>query len=63
MFHKERRCVSVFRTRSPRLMPACRDYVPLVNLFGIYFQIRDDYMNLQSTQVRLIVLRFIVHLT
>ncbi|KAH8103550.1 isoprenoid synthase domain-containing protein [Cristinia sonorae] len=24
------------------------DYVPLVNLFGIYFQIRDDYMNLQS---------------
>jgi len=26
------------------------DYVPLVNLFGIYFQIRDDYMNLQSTE-------------
>ncbi|KAF7324779.1 hypothetical protein MKEN_00519700 [Mycena kentingensis (nom. inval.)] len=24
------------------------DYVPLVNLIGVYFQIRDDYMNLQS---------------
>ena len=29
-----------------------RDYVPLVNLIGVYFQIRDDYMNLQSSQVR-----------
>ncbi|KAF8756525.1 Terpenoid synthase [Rhizoctonia solani] len=28
------------------------DYVPLVNLIGVYFQIRDDYMNLQSGQVR-----------
>ncbi|TFY71233.1 hypothetical protein EVG20_g1772 [Dentipellis fragilis] len=27
-----------------------RDYVPLVNLIGVYFQIRDDYMNLQSNQ-------------
>jgi len=26
------------------------DYVPLVNLIGVYFQIRDDYMNLQSTE-------------
>jgi geranylgeranyl diphosphate synthase type 3 len=26
------------------------DYVPLVNLISIYFQIRDDYMNLQSTE-------------
>ncbi|CAE6479356.1 unnamed protein product [Rhizoctonia solani] len=26
------------------------DYVPLVNLIGVYFQIRDDYMNLQSSQ-------------
>ncbi|KAH9856755.1 terpenoid synthase [Lenzites betulinus] len=39
-----------------KLMMACSttnivvDYVPLVNLFGVYFQIRDDYMNLQSTQ-------------
>ncbi|KIM76617.1 hypothetical protein PILCRDRAFT_797172 [Piloderma croceum F 1598] len=39
-----------------KLMMACSttnsdiDYVPLVNIFGIYFQIRDDYMNLQSTQ-------------
>ena len=28
-----------------------RNYVPLVNLLGIYYQIRDDYMNLQSSQV------------
>lgn len=39
-----------------KLMMACAtnnvevDYVPLVNLFGIYYQIRDDYMNLQSKQ-------------
>ncbi|KAH7909653.1 farnesyltranstransferase [Hygrophoropsis aurantiaca] len=26
------------------------DYIPLVNLFGVLFQIRDDYMNLQSTE-------------
>ncbi|CAO3589705.1 unnamed protein product [Absidia cylindrospora] len=24
------------------------DYTPLVNLIGIYYQVRDDYMNLQS---------------
>ena len=28
------------------------DFVPLVNLISILFQIRDDYMNLQSTEVR-----------
>jgi len=39
-----------------KLMMACSttnvdvDYTPLVNLIGIYFQIRDDYMNLESTQ-------------
>ncbi|EIN06618.1 terpenoid synthase [Punctularia strigosozonata HHB-11173 SS5] len=39
-----------------KLMMACAtantdvDYVPLVNIIGIYFQIRDDYMNLQSTE-------------
>jgi len=39
-----------------RLMMACAttntdvDYIPLVNLLGVYFQIRDDYMNLQSTE-------------
>ncbi|KAG5335525.1 hypothetical protein C0989_001084 [Termitomyces sp. Mn162] len=27
-----------------------RDYVPLVNLIGIYFQIRDDLMNLLGTE-------------
>jgi len=26
------------------------DYIPLVNLVGVYFQIRDDYMNLQSDE-------------
>ncbi|WWD15635.1 hypothetical protein CI109_100057 [Kwoniella shandongensis] len=26
------------------------DYVPLVNLVSVWFQIRDDYMNLQSTE-------------
>lgn len=39
---------------SVKLMMACAshnadvDYVPLVNLIGIYFQIRDDYMNLRD---------------
>ncbi|KNZ74318.1 Geranylgeranyl pyrophosphate synthase [Termitomyces sp. J132] len=42
-----------------KLMMACstnnvdvggRDYVPLVNLIGIYFQIRDDLMNLLGTE-------------
>lgn len=28
------------------------DYVPLVNLIGVFFQIRDDYFNLQSKEVR-----------
>jgi len=28
-----------------------RDYVPLANLIGIIFQIRDDYVNLQSVEV------------
>ncbi|KAL0955555.1 hypothetical protein HGRIS_001794 [Hohenbuehelia grisea] len=39
-----------------KLMMACAttntdiDYIPLVNLIGIYYQIRDDYMNLQSAE-------------
>jgi geranylgeranyl diphosphate synthase type 3 len=28
-----------------------RNYIPLANLLGIYYQIRDDYMNLQSVKV------------
>jgi len=28
-----------------------RNYVPLVNLIGVFYQIRDDYYNLQSTEV------------
>jgi len=27
------------------------DYVELVNLVGIHFQVRDDYMNMQSQKV------------
>jgi hypothetical protein len=30
------------------LLMVSRDFVPLVNLISILFQIRDDYMNLQS---------------
>ncbi|KAG8852044.1 geranylgeranyl pyrophosphate synthetase [Tulasnella sp. 330] len=30
------------------------DYVPLVNLIGVYFQIRDDYQNLQSTKANVL---------
>jgi len=39
-----------------RLMMACAtqnidvDYIPLVNLIGVFFQIRDDLMNLQSKE-------------
>ncbi|KAJ2163124.1 hypothetical protein GGF46_000053 [Coemansia sp. RSA 552] len=37
-----------------KLMQACserdRDYSDLVNMIGAYFQIRDDYMNLQSSE-------------
>ncbi|KAF7340489.1 hypothetical protein MSAN_02120300 [Mycena sanguinolenta] len=29
--------------------PISRDYVALADLIGVYFQIRDDYMNLQSS--------------
>ncbi|KAJ3818362.1 farnesyltranstransferase [Lentinula raphanica] len=32
------------------LIAVSRDYVPLVNLIGVYFQIRDDLMNLQSPE-------------
>lgn len=32
-----------------------RDYVPLVDLLGEYFQVRDDYMNLDSPAVRLLI--------
>ena len=29
---------------------ASRDYVPLVNIIGLLFQIRDDYMNLSNSE-------------
>ncbi|KAF7303777.1 hypothetical protein MIND_00607300 [Mycena indigotica] len=44
--------VRVSRETDP-FLTANRDYVPLVNLIGVYFQIRDDYMNLQSKEVQL----------
>lgn len=37
--------------RALSLTPLRSDFVPLVNLVGVYFQIRDDYMNLQSDEV------------
>ncbi len=36
--------------RSPPTTPLPRNCVPLVNLIGLIFQIRDDYLNLSSTQ-------------
>ena len=36
--------------RTPLIIPQ-RNYVPLVNLIGVFFQIRDDYFNLQSKEV------------
>ena len=29
----------------------CSDYIPLVNLIGVFYQIRDDYSNLASKEV------------
>lgn len=35
----------------PGLNDLClSDYIPLTDLIGIYYQIRDDYMNLQSNE-------------
>jgi geranylgeranyl diphosphate synthase type 3 len=39
----------VYSDYSPMLY---RDFTSLVNKIGIHFQVRDDYMNLQSQQVR-----------
>eukprot|EP00049_Salpingoeca_infusionum_P010409 m.178225 g.178225 ORF g.178225 m.178225 type:complete len:160 (+) comp14639_c0_seq16:722-1201(+) len=36
-----------------------RDYGPLLEVFGLYFQIRDDYANLQSKEV-LVVFGFLI---
>ncbi|KAL8284194.1 hypothetical protein RQP46_004943 [Phenoliferia psychrophenolica] len=40
--------IKLMMAASPEEPP--RDYVPLANLIGIIFQIRDDYVNLQSAQ-------------
>lgn len=55
MCHRKSRRVSFFlkdlaTCLSWRLI---RDYVPLVNLTGVFFQIRDDYMNLQDSEVHI----------
>lgn len=34
-----------------------RDYTGLVSKIGIHFQVRDDYMNLQSQQVLVILIQ------
>jgi geranylgeranyl diphosphate synthase, type III len=55
----EKRCVFFFLSpmrlwamemmeRLMMMMDGCRDFVPLVNTLGVIFQIRDDYLNLQS---------------
>lgn len=31
-------------------LTSLRDYIPLVNLLGLYYQIRDDYLNLMSDE-------------
>lgn len=36
-------------SRLPLLTTLSRDCTPLVNIIGLIFQIRDDYMNLHST--------------
>ncbi|GAA5898754.1 hypothetical protein JCM5296_006708 [Sporobolomyces johnsonii] len=40
--------IKLMMAASPESPP--RDYVPLANLIGIIFQIRDDYVNLQSVE-------------
>ncbi|GAA6031897.1 hypothetical protein JCM8097_003325 [Rhodosporidiobolus ruineniae] len=40
--------IKLMMASSPESPP--RDYVPLANLIGIIFQIRDDYVNLQSVE-------------
>ncbi|GAA5886644.1 hypothetical protein JCM16303_001396 [Sporobolomyces ruberrimus] len=40
--------IKLMMAASPQNPP--RDYVPLANLIGIIFQIRDDYVNLQSVE-------------
>jgi geranylgeranyl diphosphate synthase type 3 len=45
------RLSSIFQQHLWLIKHTTRDYVPLVNLIGVYFQIRDDLMNLQSTEV------------
>lgn len=44
-----RLAVKLMQAESPAHISPRRDCVPLVNLIGLIFQIRDDYMNLSST--------------
>ena len=43
--------IAIKLMRALSASPPDADLVPLVNLIGLYFQIRDDYMNLQSAQL------------
>jgi geranylgeranyl diphosphate synthase type 3 len=57
MCYDQYECVCL--TWSPLISPELTetptsDYIPLTDLIGVHFQIRDDYMNLQSSQVSLL---------
>lgn len=57
VLYEEYWCVGWLSPFSSNHTEICgRDYVPLVNLIGIYFQIRDDLMNLLGTEVRTFLL-------
>lgn len=50
LYKKLWRVCAVYCTNHHHPYNKLRDYIPLVNLVGVYFQIRDDYMNLQSDE-------------
>lgn len=43
-------CPSLSSWRKKLIPRPFRNYIPLVNTIGLLFQIRDDYMNLHSTE-------------
>ena len=51
LYHKYWRVRSFKNRREKQADKHHRNYVPLVNLIGVFFQIRDDLMNLQSAEV------------
>jgi hypothetical protein len=50
-FVSSRAFVRSIRATCHSLRSSRSDYVPLVNLISVFFQIRDDYMNLHSNEV------------